>query len=142
MKTFYLFIMLFFVTSKAYPQWSTDPNENLEVAVHGGNIHVVPDGNGGAIITFNNFDYDIVNTYLQMVDKYGYLKWIEPKIIADNPGLKNYPQDIFLNNDGSVLVGYLSGYSYIDTNLIQHFIYDPYVQNIDSNGNRLWGEDE
>jgi len=112
---------------------------NLQVAVHGGNIHVVPDENRGAIITFNNFDYEVVTTYLQAIDKYGYLKWNEPKVIADSPGPKNYPKDIFLNNDGSVLIGYISGYD----SLAGHMIYpkyNPYVHKIDSNGNKLWGE--
>lgn len=127
-----------FVSSYAYSQWSTNPYENLQVAVHGGNIHVVSDGSGGAVVTFNNFDYDVVTTYMQAIDRYGYLKWTEPKILADGPGPINYVQDIFRNPDGTTLIGYTSGYSYIEP--IPRFEYDPYVQKIDSNGNKLWGE--
>ena len=89
MKTICLFLILFFINNTVYSQWSTDPNDNLQVAVHGGNIHVVPDGNGGVVLTFNNFDYEEVTTYLQWVDKYGYIKWNEPKIIADGPEVQN-----------------------------------------------------
>lgn len=140
MKSIFICLMVF-VSSYVYSQWSTNPFENLEIASHGGNIHVVPDGNGGAVITFNNFDYKVVTTYLQWVDKFGYLKWIEPKIIANSPGPRNFVRDIFHNADGTILTGYVSGYDYIDTNLVQHYIYDPYVQKIDSNGSKIWGED-
>jgi len=126
-----------FVASYVYSQWSTNPYENLQVAVHGGNIHVVSDGNGGAIVAFNNFD-DLVKGYMQMIDRYGYLKWNEPKVILDGPGLRNYVWDIFHNPDGTILIGCTSGYTYVDP--IPRFEYDPYIQKIDSNGNKLWGE--
>jgi hypothetical protein len=140
MKRFYFSILLLFVTNTYYSQWSTNPNENLQVAVHGGNIHAVPDGKGGAILTFNNFDYDVVTTYLQSVDRYGYLKWTEPKIIADGPGPKNYGVGLFSSDDDKYIFGYISGYTYIDSNLIQYAFFDPYIQKIDTNGNKLWGE--
>ena len=130
--------LMVFVSSYAYSQWSTNPYENLQVAVHGGNLHIVSDGNGGAIVAFNNFDYEVTTTYLQWVDKYGYIKWNEPKVIADGPGLKNYVQDLFHNPDGTILIGYTSGYTYVDP--IPRFVYDPYVQKIDSDGNKIWGE--
>lgn len=91
MKAVYFFILLFCVNNTVCSQWSTAPNENVEVAVHGGNIHVSPDGDGGFIITFNNFDYEEVTSYLHWVDKYGYIKWNEPIVIADSPGTQNYP---------------------------------------------------
>lgn len=141
MKRFYFIILILFVTDVAYSQWSTDPNDNLQVAAFGTNINAMPDGNGGAIFAFNNFDYEVVTTYLQAVDKYGYIKWNEPKIIADGPGPKNYVYDIFPNDDGSILMGFVSGYTYIDSNLSQHSRFNPYVQKIDSNGNKLWGEE-
>ena len=139
MKRFYFSILLLFVTNTYYSQWSTDPNANLQVAVHGGNIHAVPDAKGGPIITFNNFDYEVETTYMQVVDKYGYLKWNEPKVIADGPGSMNYARGIFYNNDGSIIMGYISGYI-LDTNFTQYGFYDPRIQKIDTNGNRLWGE--
>ena len=71
-------------------QWSNDPYVNLEVAEHGENIHAVPDGNGGAILTFNNFDYNVVTTYLQAIDKFGYLRWNQPKAILAGPGPVSY----------------------------------------------------
>jgi hypothetical protein len=129
--------LIVFVSSYALSQWSTNPYENLQVAEHGGNIHVASDGNGGAIVTFNNFA-DVVKGYMQMIDKYGYLKWNEPMVILDGPGLKSYVIDIFRNPDGTILIGHRSGYTYVDP--IPRFEYDPYVQKIDSNGNKLWGE--
>jgi len=129
--------MLYSIGFNSYSQWSTNPYENLQVAVHGGNIHVESDGNGGAIVAFNNFA-DIVKGYLQVIDRYGYLKWSEPKVILDGPGLRSYVIDIFRNPDGTILIGHRSGYTYVDP--IPRFEYDPYVQKIDSNGNRLWGE--
>ena len=140
MKKYYLLIILFIVTNTINSQWSQDPNENLQVAVHGGNINVVPDGNGGAILTFNNFDYEVVTTYMQAIDKYGYLKWNEPQVLfADNP--KNLVSDLFRNENNSIVVGYVSGYTYIDSNLSQHSHFNPYMQKIDSNGNKQWGEE-
>jgi hypothetical protein len=82
-----------------------------------------------------------VTTYLQAINKYGYLKWNEPQILIDSPGPKNYVQDIFQNNDGTFSIGYISGYRYFDSILVQHLKYNPYVQKIDSNGNKLWGEE-
>ena len=122
-----------------YSQWSKNPNENLQVAVHGGNIHAVPDRKGGAIITFNNFDYDVVTTYLQAINKYGYLKWTEPKIIADGPSPQNIGVGLFSSNDDNYIFGYNSGYT-IDSNFIIYAFFHPYVQKIDTNGNKLWGE--
>jgi len=130
-------MIMFLVINTTYPQWSTNPYENLQVAVHGGNIHVAPDGNGGAIVAFNNFA-DIVKGYMQVIDRYGYLKWSEPKVILDGPGLRSYVMDIFRNPDGTILIGHRSGYTYIDP--IPRFEYDPFVQKLDSNGNKLWGE--
>ncbi|MFZ1518824.1 MAG: hypothetical protein WAU11_08620, partial [Ignavibacteriaceae bacterium] len=137
----YVLIIVLAFNSIILCQWSNDPYVNLEVAEHGENIHAVPDGNGGAILTFNNFDYNVVTTYLQAIDKFGYLRWNQPKVILDGPGPKNYVKDLFLNPDGSLLMGYTSGYTYIDTNFNQIVVNDPYVQKIDSNGNKLWGED-
>jgi len=133
----YLILLPLLVFNKSYSQWSTNPYENLQVAIHGGNIHVASDGNGGIIVAFNNFD-DVVTGYLQVVNKYGYLKWNEPKVILDGPGEKNYVWDIFHNPDGTILIGYTSGYTYVDP--VPRFVYDPYVQKIDSNGSKLWGE--
>ena len=130
-------MIMFLVINTTYPQWSTNPYENLQVAVHGGNIHVAPDGNGGAIVAFNNFA-DIVKGYMQVIDRYGYLKWNEEKVILDGPGLRSYVIDIFRNPDGTILIGHRSGYTYVDP--IPRFEYDPYVQKLDSNGNKLWGE--
>ena len=141
MKTLLLtFVILILICSNSYTQWSTNPYENLQVAEHGGNIHIASDGNGGAIVTFNNFA-DVVNGYLQLINKYGYFKWNEPKVILDGPGQRNYVQDIFYNADGTILIGYTSGYTYIDSNLTQYSFFDPYIQKIDTNGIRLWGED-
>lgn len=135
-----LFFLIVFVSTHTFSQWSTDPYENLQVAVHGGNIHVVSDGDGGVVITFNNFDYDVVTSYMQIVDRYGYLKWIEPKILADSPGPKNYGVGLFSSGDSDYIFGYISGYTYIDSNLTQYGFFDPYVQKIDTNGIKLWGE--
>jgi hypothetical protein len=132
---------MIFVSSYAYSQWSTNPYDNLQVAVHGGNIHVVSDGDGGVVITFNNFDYDVVTTYMQVVDRYGYLKWTQPKIIAEGPESLNYGIGLFKDGDGNYIFGYISGYTYADSNLTQYGFFDPYVQKIDSNGNKLWGVD-
>jgi len=69
MKAVYFFILLFCVNNTVYSQWSTDPNENLLVAVHGANFHVISDGSCGAVLTFNIYDYDEDTTYLQWVYK-------------------------------------------------------------------------
>jgi Secretion system C-terminal sorting domain len=139
MKAFYFIILLLSINCTVYSQWSTNPDENLQVAVQGGNIHVVPNGNGGAILTFNNFDYELVSTYMQCIDKYGYLKWFEPEVIADSPGPKNYSQDIFVSDDESILMGYISGYDSL-AGLNVYRKYNAYVNKIDSNGSRHWGE--
>jgi hypothetical protein len=139
MKAFYFLILLLFTNCTVYSQWSTNPDENLQVAVHGGNIHVVSNGNGGAVLTFNNFDYELVTTYMQAIDKFGYLKWSEPEVIADSPGPKNYSQDIYIYDDGSVLIGYISGYDSL-SGIMVYRKYNAYVNKIDSNGSRLWGE--
>jgi len=142
MKTLPLTILiLILIGYNSYSQWNSNPYANLQVAVHGGNIHVVSDGDGGVVITFNNFDNDVVTTYMQVVDRYGYLKWAQPKIIADGPESLNYGVGLFKDGDGNYIFGYISGYTYVDSNLTQYGFFDPYVQKIDSNGNKLWGVD-
>jgi len=58
-------------------QWSTDPNENLQISSWGQSAKACTDGNGGVYILWNINSY-YTSQYLQWVDKYGYVRWSNP----------------------------------------------------------------
>jgi hypothetical protein len=133
---FFLITTLYFISNNSYCQWSNNPNENLLITENGVNFYTVPNGEGGLAIIFN--DLDIYKGYLQLIDKYGYIKWVQPKIILGGPGVKSYFKNIFQSFDGTYIIGFTSGNTYIDP--IPRYEYDPYVQKTDTSGNKLWGE--
>ncbi|MCF8242635.1 MAG: T9SS type A sorting domain-containing protein [Melioribacteraceae bacterium] len=92
-----ILLFLFLTTNTTYTQWSTDPNENLEVNPWGVFVTACSDGEGGAFIGWKNFDYYYTRAYLQYVDKYGYVQWDEPLMILDKGDLQYEP---YLLEDG------------------------------------------
>ncbi|MCF8242636.1 MAG: hypothetical protein K9J16_14755, partial [Melioribacteraceae bacterium] len=131
-------IILIITEVKINGQWSTNPNENLEVNPWGVFVTACSDGEGGAYIGWKNFDYYYTRAYLQYVDKYGYVQWDEPLMILDKGDLQYEP---FLIEDGegncivtvavSNIIEILPG----GTKLLD---YTNYIQKINKNGTLLW----
>ncbi|MBK6912819.1 MAG: T9SS type A sorting domain-containing protein [Ignavibacteriales bacterium] len=125
--------------SASFSQWSDDPYVNTRVSDWGVNVIACQDGRGGASISFQNFNYDTTNLYFQQIDSLGSLKW-NSAIVISEIGNSNYPVDIFLGDSNSTLVCYSAGEVYFDSSFNQIILTEPYVQKLDNDGKKLWGE--
>ena len=75
-----MILFLFLCTAVLVAQWSHDPAQNLQISPFGYDVLACEDGYGGAFVawTANLGPY----LWLQWVDKYGYVKWPQPKMIT------------------------------------------------------------
>lgn len=128
------FYILFFLACKTYPQWSTDPNSNLVVAI-GWDPHIASDSSGGCYISYNyeNLSYP-QKLAVERLDKYGYKPWGDKKqILGELP--EQWHAEIIEDGEGGVIV------SYEDNEVIwPQYNTRVRVQRIDSAGNFLWGQ--
>jgi len=116
-----------------YPQWSTDPNNNLIVG-YGLDPHICSDSAGGCYIT-----YDYHSTAyprwlaLERLDRYGYKPWgINKRILGETP--EQSGAEIIEDGEGGVIVSYIDRYENLP-----YWTQRVRVQKVDSNGNFLWG---
>jgi|WetSurMetagenome_2_1015567.scaffolds.fasta_scaffold21939_3 hypothetical protein len=135
-QTFLLFTItfLFFFPYNLFPQWSTDPNNNLIVG-YGLDPHICSDSAGGCYVT-----YDYENIYyprklaLERLNKYGYKPWGTLKqILGELP--EQSGAQIVEDGKGGVILSYKDRYENLPrwTQKIR-------VQRVDSSGNFLWGQ--
>ncbi|MEJ2104647.1 MAG: hypothetical protein P8X47_08740, partial [Ignavibacteriaceae bacterium] len=133
MRTIYLFILMILSAFTLNAQWATDPNNNLIVG-YGLDPHICSDSTGGCYITY---DYNSTSyprwLALERLNKYGYKPWGTLKQILGELPEQSHAQ-IIEDGEGGVIVSFedyeLNWPSY--TSRIR-------VQNVDSNGNFLWG---
>lgn len=140
MKYFNLFIIFFLLTSGAYAQWSTDPNENTRVT-HGGLLpQIVTDGSGGAFIVYQDSPAFLRQLWVQRLDRFGYVRFAEKGIRISSADRYQSPYCYPVSDgaDGVIVL--------FDD---RHLVGDPfdevafcavYAQRIDSSGAKLWGE--
>ncbi|MCZ7612689.1 MAG: hypothetical protein M5T52_03870 [Ignavibacteriaceae bacterium] len=74
MRTHYIYIWILITAYVINAQWSTDPNNNLVVAV-GWDPHIVSDSAGGCYITYNYGSFYPQKLAVERLDKYGYKPW-------------------------------------------------------------------
>jgi hypothetical protein len=134
MKKIIIIISLIFVSSfKLFPQWSTDPNNNLIVG-YGLDPKICSDSAGGCYITYdyNNTSYPRWLA-LERLDRYGLKPWgINKRIIGEYPGQSK--AQIVEDGEGGVIVSYEDRLENLPS-----WTANVRVQKVDSNGNFLWG---
>jgi hypothetical protein len=117
-----------------FPQWSTDPNNNLIVG-YGLDPHICSDSAGGCYITY---DYENINyprkLAIERLDKYGNKPWGSLKqIIGESP--QQYRAKIIEDGEGGAIISCIDRYENLPI-WTQRVI----VQKVDSTGNFLWGQ--
>lgn len=137
MKIF-LFLIIVFINSVCFPQWSNDPTINTPICLassYQDRPTIVSDGNGGAIITWLDNRNPPLNSngdiYAQRIGADGNVKWTTDGVgICNNSITQNRPQIISDGSGGAIIV-----WEDLRNNINAN---DIYAQRIDSNGNPLW----
>ncbi|HSW56609.1 MAG TPA: T9SS type A sorting domain-containing protein [Ignavibacteriaceae bacterium] len=133
-KFIYFFFVLIFTPVISFPQWSTDPNNNLIVG-YGLNPDLCSDSAGGCYITYEYGTTGYPRKLgLERLDKYGYKPWGTLKQIPGELPEQWYAE-IIEDGEGGVIISYLD-----DLIAGSDFIYRVRVQRVDSAGNLLWGQ--
>jgi len=117
-----------------FPQWSTDPNNNLIVG-YGQDPKICSDSAGGCYITYNyETTFYPQKLAVERLDKYGYKPWGDKKqILGELP--EQWQAEIIEDGEGGVIV------SYQDNEVIGFdYVTRVRVQKVDSAGNFLWGQ--
>jgi hypothetical protein len=130
-------ILLLSVVIFLFIGWSNNPGTNTSICTadnEQNRPHLVPDGNGGAVITWEDFrsgtDPDI---YAQAIDSSGATQWRRSGIeICGAIGPQRHPR-LTADNRGGVIITWLDRRNGKD--------YDIYAQRIDANGRYRWTED-
>ncbi len=132
-KSLITILLLIVISVKLFPQWSTDPNNNLVVAV-GWDPHIASDSAGGCYITYNYQSFYPQKLAVERLDKYGYKPWgTRRQILGELP--EQWQAEIIEDGEGGVIV------SYEDNQVVgANYITRVRVQKVDSNGNFLWGQ--
>jgi hypothetical protein len=115
-----------------FPQWSTDPNNNLIVG-YGLDPHICSDSAGGCYITYD-YNSTAYPRWLgvERLNKYGYKPWgTLIRILGEFPGQSK--AEITEDGSGGVII------SYEDREESTGWIARIRVQKVDSSGNFLWG---
>lgn len=136
MKTFkYITVLACLSPLFSAAQWDTVTTNNTPVAVASksqSGVHMVTDGNGGAIITWEdnkNSGTNSTDIYAQRIDKNGYAKWALNGIaVCSNTALQNAVNIVESDNGSAILTWEDSRSGNIDI----------YAQKIDSTGVALW----
>lgn len=128
-------LLLIFIPSIIDAQWSNNTTVNNSVCVQSynqQNAKIVEDGNGGAIIVWEDYRNDPTQTnadiYAQRIDKNGHIKWITNGVpICNAAGHQANPN-----------ISYANGKVVIIWNDSRNGNTDIYAQMLDTSGNILW----
>ncbi|MFZ1517247.1 MAG: LamG-like jellyroll fold domain-containing protein [Ignavibacteriaceae bacterium] len=130
-KLLFILIQILFI-SKIDAQWSSDPFVNNPICIGEGyqyNSKIISDGNGGAIIAWQDDQTGIVKIFTQRIDKYGYTKWLTNGIpLCENEGDQS-EFDMVEDGSGGVIFAWQDNRDTIN---------QIFVQRIDSSGNYKW----
>ncbi len=126
-------LLIILLNTIIFPQWSTDPNNNLIVG-YGLDPNICSDSAGGCYITY---DYDNLSyprkLALERIDRYGYKPWgTKKQIMGELPGQWN--AELIEDGEGGVIISFQDLFENIPQ-VIQKIR----VQKVDSSGNFLWG---
>lgn len=126
------FVIVLLLYGFIFPQWSTNPNNNLIVG-YGLDPQICSDSAGGCYITY---DYESTGyprkLALERIDRYGYKPWgTKKQILGELP--EQWQAEIIEDGEGGVIV------SYQDNQIVaDNYITRVRVQKVDSSGNFLW----
>lgn len=136
--TLYLVVLL--SCQICFAQWSTNPDENTRISGQALLPQMISDDAGGAYITYYDVPLIQRQLFLQRIDRFGYLKF--PFEGINVSGLNHYIAEALLipDNRNGILIGYDDYYSTEDDSSYFSSYSFPYLQRIDSTGNKLWGE--
>ncbi len=130
-----LLLLLATAPASAGPLWTANGVE-INHDADAGNVlpyqQSVPDGSGGAVITWldgRDYGTNLADVYAQRVNATGTAQWAaNGKVVCNNSGGQTYPQ-IIPDGLGSYIITWVDGRN----------IYDKiYAQKIDGNGDRVW----
>ncbi|HSP88913.1 MAG TPA: T9SS type A sorting domain-containing protein [Ignavibacteriaceae bacterium] len=134
-KTFFLSIVLL---SNIFPQWSSDPSQNLMICDLTGEqalSKIVSTSDGGCYISWFDTRSGNYQVYLQRLDVLGNKLWAtDGLLISDNPQntfIVDY--DLNVDDDDNALLAF--------TDIRNGGNLNPYAYKISPNGNFLWGSD-
>lgn len=134
-KTITIFSLLVtvFSTSKSYGQYSTEPTQNTKIIGLTGFNHINPktvsDGNGGAIIIWEDDRNGNKDIFAQRINKYGFKQWSTDGIVVCNASGDQLNTSIISDNTGGIIVAWSDDRG---SNT------DVYAQRIDSTGSVSW----
>ncbi len=135
MKKYLLLFLTFGFIQTAISQWSSDPTANLQVTTRGLQPQLITDDAGGAFIVYKDLPMEVVNLYVQRLNKYGYKVFPGNGVALTDT---NHTQAgyffISKDNNGGVFVVFDNA-DYFDNTYSRR----TYVQRVDSSGNKLWG---
>jgi hypothetical protein len=144
MKAYYrlcIVLLAYLTVLPVYAQWSDNPAINTPICTYSGDQHqpfAVPDGRGGAIISWLDERGDYTFLYAQRIDSAGYSLWGTDGSLISVTQWKTsmlLPMAMDVGYDGSALICHLETdpdpYDY-SKNI--------FAQRIGPDGNRLWGQ--
>ncbi len=130
-----LVIVIFCLPLALLAQWNSNSAINNSICVqpyNQQNAKIVPDGNEGAVIVWEDYRNDTTQTnadiYAQRIDKNGNIKWITNGIV-----ICNYPA-----HQSNPNIDYANGNIVIIWNDYRNGAADIYAQMIDTSGNIKW----
>jgi hypothetical protein len=130
---FFLSLFIFSLNNAAYAQWSNDPTVNMAIctaANYQSSPFLISDGEGGAIITWDDCRSGSYNIYAQRVSASGVMLWATNGVgictAANDRGICN----IISDGEGGAIIAWTDyrGGTYADI----------YAQRINANGAVLW----
>jgi hypothetical protein len=144
MKSIYLHIFsltLLLSSSNIFPQWSNNPNQNLQISNFGYFVSACEDGMGGAFVGWTTANDPAPTSWLQWVDKYGYVRWSQPLHITGN-GVAQTQLKLIKSESGKVILTFLDcievGWDSVFWGPILHTYLR--ANKIDTTGFLHWGE--
>jgi hypothetical protein len=101
--------------------------------------YIVPDGNGGAFVTWYDFrsNRHRADVFMQRITSTGVPAWITDLPIVANSGLAEGPTDLVADSKGGAI---LIASRYLNDNLSGQLNVDVVAQRISSSGKLVWGE--
>jgi hypothetical protein len=134
---FFTFMFLFhsiYSVVNINAQWSNDPFVNNPICVsdiYKDNPKIISDGNGGAIIAWQNYQTGTADIFAQRIDKYGYTKWLNNGMPVCDIAGDQFNYDMVEDGEGGVIFVWQDNRDTVN---------QIYIQRIDSSGNYKWAD--
>jgi hypothetical protein len=124
------------VDSTGSLKWNLDGLAICTVSGRQDNPRIISDGQGGAIITWNDSRNGHTKIYAQAIDSSGALKWTQNGVAICTASGNQGSQTIVSDGQGGVIITWCD-----DRKTPGSFAYDIYAQAVDSAGSLKWSLD-